>query len=88
MLKENGIDFITAHNGGIQMYAGLGNLVGWGKTAKHIAYVVETKGLKYGDYVLTSSTMDFADEEGFDHYNGAKELWDEAMAMLTVMENE
>jgi len=38
--------------------------------------------------VLTSSTMDFADEEGFYHYNGAKELWDEAMAMLTVLENE
>ena len=56
MFKENGIDYITAHNGGIQMYAGLGNLVGWGKTAKHIAYVCETKGLK-GDTVATSIAL-------------------------------
>ena len=26
------IDYINAHNGGIQMYAGLDNIVGWGKT--------------------------------------------------------
>ena len=87
MFKENGIDYIAADNGGIKMYAGLGNLVGFGKTAKHIAYVCATKGLK-GDTVATSSSIDFADEYGFDHYNGAKDLWDEAMAMLTVMENE
>ena len=30
--------------------------------------------------------MDFADEEGFDHHDGAKVLWAEAMDMLTVME--
>ena len=46
------------------MYAGLGNIVGWGKTAQHIAYVMETKGM--ADAVYGSSTMDFADEEGFD----------------------
>ena len=86
MIKEKGIDFITAHNGGIKMYAGLGNLVGWGNTAKHIAYVCATKGLK-GTTVNTSSTMDFADEEGFETHDGAKLLWDEAMAMLTVMED-
>ena len=85
MIKENGIDFITAHNGGIQMYAGLGNLVGWGKPPKHIAYVCATKGFK-DTTVKTSSSMDFADEEGFDHYDGAKVLWAEAMDMLTVME--
>ena len=85
MIKENGIDFITAHNGGIQMYAGLGNLVGGGKTPKHIAYVCATKGFK-DTTVKTSSSMDFADEEGFDHYDGAKVLWAEAMDMLTVME--
>ena len=87
MFKENGIDYIAADKGGILMYAGLGNLVGFGKTAKHIAYVCATKGLK-GDTVATSSSIDFADEYGFDHYNGAKDLWDEAMAMLTIMENE
>ena len=66
------------------MYSGVGNLVGWGKTAKHIAYVCETKGLK-GDS-FGGSSMDFADEEGFDHYDGAKDLWDEALAMTILME--
>ena len=27
------------------MYSGVGNVVGWGKTAKHIAYVIATHGL-------------------------------------------
>ena len=85
MIKENGIDFITAHNGGIQMYAGLDNLVGWGKTPKHIAYVCATKGLK-GETIAASSSIDFADEYGFDHHDGAKVLWVEAMDMLTMME--
>ena len=31
------IDYITAHNGGIKMFAGDG-LKGWSKTAKGIAY--------------------------------------------------
>ena len=55
------------------MYSGVGNVVGWGKTAKHIAYVIATHGL--ADAVFGGSTMDFADEEGFDHYDGAKILW-------------
>ena len=77
------IDYINAENGGIKMYAGLGNVVGWGKTAKHIAYVIATHGL--ADAVFGGSSMDFADEEGFDHYDGAKVLWDEALAMAEVM---
>ena len=90
MIKENGIDFITAHEGGIKMCGKCGadelpTVVGWGTTAKHIAYVCATKGFK-DTTVKTSSSMDFADEEGFDHYDGAKVLWAEAMDMLTVME--
>ena len=54
------------------MYSGVGNLVGWGKTAKHIAYVIVTHGLVMTVY--GGSTMDFADEDGFDHYDGAKTL--------------
>jgi len=71
------IDYITAHNGGIKMYAGFDNFVGWGKTAQHIAYVMETKGM--ADAVYGSSTMDFADEEGFDTRDGATNLWNEAI---------
>ena len=78
------IDYINAYKGGIKMYSGVGNVVGWGKTAKHIAYVIATHGL--ADTVYGGSSMDFADEEGFDHHDGAKVLWAEAMDMLTVME--
>ena len=77
------IDYINAENGGIKMYSGVGNVVGWGKTAKHIAYVIATHGL--ADAVYGGSSMDFADEEGFDHYDGAKVLWNEALAMAEVM---
>ena len=80
------IDYINAENGGIKMYSGVGNVVGWGKTAKHIAYVIATHGL--ADAVYGGSSMDFADEEGFDHYDGAKVLWNEALAMAEVMEGE
>ena len=71
------IDYITAYNGGIKMYAGTGNFVGWGKTAKMIAYVMETKGMAAVGF--GSSTMDFADEEGFDTHDGATNLWNEAI---------
>ena len=77
------IDYINAENGGIKMYSGVGNVVGWGKTAKHIAYVIATHGL--ADAVFGGSSMDFADEEGFDHYDGSKILWDEALAMAEIM---
>ena len=77
------IDYINAENGGIKMYSGVGNVVGWGKTAKHIAYVIATHGL--ADAVFGGSSMDFADEEGFDHYDGAKVLWNEALAMAEIM---
>ena len=44
------IDYINAYEGGIKMYSGVGNVVGWGKTAKHIAYVIATHGLADTDY--------------------------------------
>ena len=77
------IDYINAYKGGIKMYSGVGNVVGCGKTAKHIAYVIATHGL--ADTVYGGSSMDFADEDGFDHYDGAKELWNEALGMATFM---
>ena len=77
------IDYINAYKGGIKMYSGVGNVVGWGKTAKHIAYVIATHGL--ADTVYGGSSMDFADEEGFDNYGGAWKLWEEAMGMATFM---
>jgi len=74
--RENMIDFITAKDSGIQMFSEEG-IVGFAKTAKAIAYIIQTKGL--ADTVYGSSSMDFADEEGFATQNGANELWNEAV---------
>ncbi len=82
------IDFISAHNGGIKMFAGSFdlkdcgtagsfNLKGWGKTAEAIAYTLKTVGL--ADCVMGSSTMDFAAEEGFENDGDAMKLWDAAI---------
>jgi hypothetical protein len=73
------IDFITAKNSGIEMYSDMG-VVGFAKTAKAIAYIAETKGL--ASTVYTSSSMDFADEEGFNTADGALTLWNEAMKIV------
>ena len=78
------IDYINAHNGGIQMYAGLDNIVGWGNTAQHIAYVMQTYGM--ADAVYGGSSMDFADEEGFDTYDGATKLWEKAVDMVIAQQ--
>ena len=75
----NKIDFISAHKGGIKMFAGSFNLKGWGKTAEAIAYTLKTGGL--ADCVMGSSTMDFASEEGFENDGDARELWDEAIGI-------
>ena len=78
MMKKK-IDFIAAKNGGIELYAGAGNLKGWGKTPEGIAYTLKTVGL--ADTVFGSSTMDFASEEGFENDGDARELWDEAIGI-------
>ena len=41
---SNQVDFVSAHNGGIQMYSDSG-LVGWGNTAESVAYILNTKGI-------------------------------------------
>ena len=71
--------FIDAQNGGIEVFIGVGNKVGFAKTPKMLAYILDTKKI-YGSVMFTSS-MDFADEYGFDHYDGAKDLWNNAVEM-------
>ena len=73
------IDFISAHNGGIKMFAGSCNLKGWGNTAEGIAYTLKTVGLAHT--VMGSSTMDFASEEGFKDDGDALLLWDDAIGI-------
>ena len=71
--------FIGAENGGIAVYKGVANKVGFAKTAKMLAYILDTHKI-YGAVMFTSS-MDFADEEGFAHYDGAKDLWNAAVEL-------
>ena len=71
--------FIGAEDGGIAVYKGVANKVGFAKTAKMLAYILDTHKI-YGEVMFTSS-MDFADEEGFAHHDGAKNLWNETVEM-------
>ena len=79
MSKQNEIEFISAYKGGIKMFSGEG-VVGYGDTAEMIAYVLKTKGLSSG--ASHSSSMDFADEEGFENYDDAWKLWNDAMELV------
>ena len=79
MTNQNEIGFITAHEGGIQMFSGEG-VVGWGNTADMIAYVIKTKGI--AETVMGSSSIDFASEEGFATDNGAKLLWAQSLELV------
>ena len=73
------IDYITAHNGGIKMFAGDG-LKGWSKTAEGIAYTLKTCGI--GETLMGSSSMDFASEEGFETDDGAMLLLKRALELV------
>ena len=79
MTNQNEIDFIAAHNGGIQMFSNEG-VVGYGNTVEMIAYVIKTKGL--ANTVMGSSSMDFASEEGFATDDGAKLLWEQSLELV------
>ena len=74
------IDYISADDGGITMYHGVGNgIAGWSDSADGIASVLKTAGL--ADTVFGSSTMDFASEVGFEDDNAAQELWSAAIGI-------
>ena len=74
------IDFLDAYNGGIRMYAGVGNLKGWANTAKGVAYTLKTCGI--AKTMMGSSSMDFASEEGFETDEGAMLLLKRALELV------
>ena len=74
------INYLDAHNGGIRMYAGVGNLKGWSKTAKGVAYTLKTCGI--AETMMGSSSMDFASEEGFETDDGAMLLLKRALELV------
>ena len=71
--------FIDAENGGVGVYIGDDNKVGFAKTAKMLKYVLDTKKI-YGEVMCTSS-MDFASEYGFADNGDARKLFNDAVKM-------
>ncbi len=85
MQKSNQVDFVSAHNGGIQMFSTSSSdqsstLVGYGKTAETIAYVLNTKGI--ASEIFQSSSMDFASEYGFENDQDASLLMKKAFELV------
>ena len=71
--------FISANNGGIEVDIGVGNKVGFAKTPKMLAYILDTKKI-YGEVMFTSS-MDFASEYGFADNGDARKFFNDAVEM-------
>ena len=78
-MTNNETIFINAHEGGIQVFKGAGNLVGFAKTPYMLAYILDTKKI-YGE-VMFCSTMDFATEAGFADNGDARKFFDDAVAL-------
>lgn len=79
-IKETGISFIAAVNGGLEICNDDRSEVFWSKNISDLIEFVREVGL--ARTVYGSSTMDFADEEGFDHYDGANEMWNSVVEAL------
>ena len=71
--------FIDAMDGCIGVFIGAGNQVGFAKTPKMLAYILDTKKI-YGEVMFTSS-MDFASEYGFADNGDARKLFNDAVKM-------
>jgi len=78
--------FVGANNGGLEIYIGVGNLVAGNiQTAKTLQYVFETYNIDIDrDTIYFDSTMDFADEFGFDNYDDAKILFEEGVKRIQM----
>ena len=76
--------FLNARDGAVAVYKGVANLVGLAKNGKTLKYIFDTHNIDYmNDTVYFQSTMDFADEEGFDTWDGARQIVNE---MINEME--
>ena len=81
--KKNLIDYLYADKGGIVFCSGsVLNQVGFAKSAKVAAYVMETKGI--ADEIRHSSSMDFATEYGFKDNSDAWVMFDTALEMIGI----
>lgn len=73
------IDHLTAHDGGIECFAGLGNKVGYAKSAQALAQLFAQHGL--APVCSGSSSLDFCSEYGFPDNTGAHAMCDEAVSI-------
>ena len=78
--------FIGANNGGLEICIGAGNVIAGNiQTAKTFKYVLDTYGVDIDtDTIYYTSSMDFADEYGFDHYDDAKTLAEEGFKLIEM----
>ena len=78
--------FISANNGGLEIYKGVGNLIAGNiKTAKTFKYVMDTHNIDIDfDTIYTTSSMDFADEEGFENADDARILMEEGFKLIEM----
>ena len=75
--------FIEASKGGIEVFIGVGNKVGFAKTAEMLKYILQTKNVNvFEDRLFFTSSMDFANEYGFATHDGAKEIFYSAQNMI------
>ena len=80
MTKES--VFIDAQNGGIGVYIGAGNKVGFAKTAKTLKYILDTKKVNvFEDDIFFTSSMDFASEYGFADNGDARKFFNDAIKL-------
>ena len=52
-MTKNETIFIGAHDGGIQVFKGAGNLIGFAKTPKMLAYILDTHKI-FGEVMFTA----------------------------------
>ena len=72
------IKFVSADNGFIELSTDAGGVIARVNTAESVAYVVNMYGYTGAYY---SSSMDFADEEGFEYASQAKEIFEAGVEM-------
>jgi hypothetical protein len=79
------INYVVAENGGIKMFAGVGNvnsgnLKGWANTAEGVAYTLNTCGI--AEKIMGHKSMNFASKEGFKTDDGAMLLLKRALELV------
>jgi len=78
-MKNVGINFVSACSGGLRFRIGTEEgeqIVRRADTIEDGVYWIQMYGVDETG-IAASSSMDFADEYGFEHYNGARDMMDE-----------